>query len=101
MDTEVVYLDRDNMIDLQLNADGSAVDLSGVTKWLLTFDGSMSVNSVSSPSVFDETYAVSGIISLKLGGQNLSTGLHDMRVVVYDAVYTSGLVWGVVPVLIR
>jgi len=38
MTTEIVYLGHDNSIDLVLKADGTARDLSNVTKITATFD---------------------------------------------------------------
>lgn len=92
MATGVIYLGRDNTLTLQLTDGGVAQDLSAATKVEVTING-LSVNSVVTPAAFDLSDAVNGNITLKFGDQAITEGTYPIRVVVFDAVNTDGIVW--------
>lgn len=89
---EIVYLNRDNTIDLQLKNDGNVANLSGTTKMELIVNGT-TISSVTSPDAFDWS-AGNGKLVLALGAENLSAGSYIAKLIVYDADNTDGIVWG-------
>ena len=99
MDIEYIWLGRDNEIDLQMNADDSPMDLSGLTKMELVFDDGTIIDSDISPTAFDWSVG-SGTVKLVLGRESIDSGYYMMTVIIYDATYTNGLIWGRVPVII-
>lgn len=90
---EIVYLNRDNVVDLQLQADGAAADLTPVSRMTLTLDGSTTIDSSTSPAAFDWSGG-NGQLILSLGGESIAPGRYTAELVVYDAVNTQGIVWG-------
>ena len=100
MEREVVYLGRDNTIDLLLKADGVLQDLSGVTHAALVFSG-VTVSSVARTGWFDWTSGTTGQLILKLGGTTISKGFYQAELIVYDSGNTKGVCWGKVPILIQ
>lgn len=99
MSVEIVYLGADNVIDLVLLEDCIAVDLSGVTKMTLDFDGTK-IDSGTSPEAFDWS-AGDGKLSLALGAESIVTAIYDAELVVYDAENTNGIVWGSFKVVVK
>lgn len=97
---ETVYLGRDNAIDLQLTADGSASDLTSVTRMsVCDVGGAWSVDSDTVPAAFDwGTSGETGKISLMLGAQNIPPGTYTCRLTVYDPTNANGLVWGILKI---
>ena len=96
MATEVQYIDRDNVIDLLLTADGTAIDLSSLTKIDLIVGDVLISNSVGSdfPIKWLGTGMV-GKVQLQLGGQSIAIGKYPaVKLVVYDVAYPKGLVCG-------
>jgi len=98
---EIVYKDRDNTIDFRLKANTvldpelKIVDLTGVTRMVLSRDDGFFVDSDVSSAIFDwSSLATSGIVSIQLGHLNLKNGIDYWRLIVYDATNTKGLVWG-------
>ena len=96
---ERVYLDRDNSIDVILMADGSAADLSSVTRMTLSF-GDTDVDSAAAAGVFDWSVG-GGLLTLQLGGQEIAVGRYDARLVVYDPGHSNGLVWGDIEIMVE
>ena len=105
MITETVYNGYDNTIDLLLKSDSSgsmaAQDLSAVTRMVLEVgtaadpDAEATVDSDTAASAFDwTTTGVTGKVVVALGDQSLTAGSYVARLIVYDATYTGGLVWG-------
>ena len=93
MITETAYIGRDNTIDIQLLEDGVAVDLSGVTRMTLAFEGAVIADSNEDPGVFDWDNG-NGVVILKLGGLvGLTAGIYHTRLVVYDPINTNGIAW--------
>lgn len=99
MGVEIVYLGADNIIDLVLLEDSIAVDLSGVTKMILNFEGT-AINSDTSPDAFDWSEG-DGKLALALGAENIATALYDAKLTVYDAENTNGIVWGTFKVVVK
>lgn len=92
---ENVFNGRDNTIDLLLKADGSAVDLSDVTRMTLTV-GSVTLDSTTHPSYFDWTHtpAVAGKLVLALGAASLTAGEYQSALLtVYSADNLNGVRW--------
>ena len=96
---ETVYLDHDNVIDLQLLEDNTPVDLGGVTRMDLVFDDVV-ISSEDYPEVFDWTVG-DGIVRIKLYGMSLERRYYDAKLIVYDDSTPHGIVWGIVPILVR
>lgn len=98
---QIVYRDRDNAIDFRLKASTvndpilKIVDLSDVTRMVLTRDDGLAVDSDKYPTVFDwSTLATSGIVVIKLGLVNLTPGKDMWRLIVYDSTNPNGINWG-------
>lgn len=106
--SDIVFLNRDNTIDLLLVADGVPVAASSITRVLLTL-GSTTIDSddagFGAGQAFDVTqtqnvrylgtdYADQSILRLKLGGvSGLAAGEYTARLVTIDPDNTGGLVW--------
>lgn len=92
--TEVVYLTHDNAIDLQLKADGAVVDLSPVTRMVISdTKRKWAVDSASSPGVFNWGEG-DGVVSIKLGGEPIPKANYTCWLKVYDPANPGGVVWG-------
>ena len=93
--TEHIYNGRDNTIDLLLKADGSAVDLSSITRMVL-YDvaGGWTVDSDESSGSFDWTTGTTGKVIIDAGGAGITAGDYWVKLRVYDATNTNGIVWG-------
>jgi hypothetical protein len=101
MGTEVVYIGRDNAIDLLLTADGVATDLvaGNVSRIDLRLcQGSAEVQTISSttaPTAFDwATAGATGRVILALGGLFTEPARYTAHLVVYDPDNTNGIEWG-------
>lgn len=93
---EKVYNGYDNVIDVICKASGSAVDISGATKVLL-LDQSDTVDLDS--SVDTDVFTFSGLsytgqVQMVLGGESIPEGVYVCRLIVVDATYTNGRVFG-------
>ncbi len=92
---ETVYDNRDNTNDLLLKADGTAVDLSSVTRMVIEdVDGSFMVDEQTSPSAFDRDTGITGKVIISLGAEDITVGSYVVRLITYDPDNTSGVVWG-------
>lgn len=94
---EIVYLGRDNSIDLLLNADGVAVNLSSVTKMVLVVDGSTQISSTNlgdDPIRWNQVGYDTGEVRLFLKDELITSGRHSSQLIVYDPTNTDGVVWG-------
>lgn len=92
MATGVIYIGRDNTLTLNLTDDNVAADLSAATKVQVTING-VTVDSAATAAAFDLSDLVNGNITLKFGDQAIPEGTYSIRVVVFDAVNTDGIVW--------
>jgi hypothetical protein len=106
MTTEIVYLGRDNRIDLLLKADGAAVDLASVTRMDLVV-GAVTVTSANASNDpirwAQEDYAT-GEVRMSLGavtGLAASANACAATLIVFDGSNPRGIVWGTVNVLIK
>lgn len=103
MDTEVIFLGHDNVINLLLKASSSAVSLAGVTVITATFDDLLVTNSSASSGAI--TWAGSGYatgeVRLALGAQSIDPGRYDVPIVIFDASNITGIVWDIVPIRVR
>jgi hypothetical protein len=97
----IVYLDRDNTIDLVLLADEVPVDLSAVSRAILELADAVldSADLGFGPGeVFEVatgTYlgATVDVLRMRLGGETLAVGDYQARLVIYDPDHAGGLVW--------
>jgi len=95
MTIEIGYLGRENTIDLLLQSNGSAVDLSGTTSISLRLGASLitSTNTTASISWNGVGYAT-GEVRLHLGNlSTLTAGIYDGNLSAADASTPNGVVW--------
>ncbi len=107
MSIEKVFLGHTNTIDLILKSNNTAVDLSGVAKMSLTFNG-VTISATASTDAtsiikWNQTGYATGEVRLNLGAQaTLSTGLYDVPLVVYESTSdTDGVMWGDIHILVK
>jgi len=96
---EIAYLDHDNVIDVQLQADREPVDLSSVTRMDLVF-GDVVISSEEYPDVFDWSKG-NGVVNIRLYGAPIERGFYDAQLIVYDGSSPHGIVWGTIPILVK
>lgn len=94
MTVEKQYIDRDNVIDLLLKADDVAQDLSSVTKVDLIVGDTTVSDSTAGSFPIKWTTGTTGKIQFQLGDESIPAGRYAARLIVYDATYPDGLVWG-------
>ena len=100
---EIIYLGRDNAINLLLKTDGSAYDLSSASTIEAVFSG-VTISSTTHPAWFDWLSAslTTGEFSMTLGyasGNSITSGTnYKTEIIVYDSSNTSGVMWGTVPI---
>lgn len=98
MVTEIVFIGRDNAIDLQLQDDSQTpgtlnnTDLSAATKVEVVINDGNSYDSTANPTVVMFN-PVTGVVTLKLGTMFTAENVYDAQIVVYDAVNTNGVLW--------
>ena len=97
---EVVYLDKDNTIDLLLKTDGVAQILSAVTKMILEV-GDKEIDSSESPTAFDWDTGTTGKVVIRIGDQGLSKGTYHARLTVIDSSNPNGIVWGDFQIVVK
>ena len=103
MSSEIVYLGHDNTIDLILKSDGTAEDLSGVTKITATFGDTLitSEDAAEGAITWDQDGYETGEIRMALGDQDIDEGSYDVIIVIYDAVNINGIVWGTIDIKVE
>ena len=90
---ETIYLGKNNAIDLILQADGVAVNLSSVTRMILRDVGCLwEVDSTTSAGAFDWS-AGGGALSPRLGDETIPPGTYNCWLIVFDPTNTDGIVW--------
>jgi len=96
--SEIVYLGRDNSIDLLLMADRVAVDLSSVTQVDLRIGTTVisSTTPASGPIRWAQAGYQTGELRLYLGDQALTvqSAAQAAWLVIYDPANPGGIVWG-------
>jgi hypothetical protein len=102
MKSEIVYLGRDNSIDLLLKADGVAVDLSAASKMTLAFGTTLieSENGGGEPIRWAQSGYKTGEIRLKLGDESILPGNYRAPLIVHDPASPDGIHWGYIPIVI-
>ena len=96
--TELIYLGRDNIIDLSLKVNGGVTSLSTITHAVVLFSGT-TFTSVGRTNWFDWTSGTTGQLTLRLGGvTSVAKGNYDMTLLLFDAANTDGINWGTIPV---
>lgn len=101
---EIVYLRHNNVIGRQTKIDGSAEDLSAVTKITATFDDVTveSTDHISGEIRWYNDGYVSGEIRFCLGSNaNINPGAYSVPVVTYDLDNPNGVVWGTIDVIVK
>ena len=99
-DREVIYLGRDNKIELILKADDAAQSLSGVTHMELIFSG-VTFSSVTA-GFFDFSGTTTGHLALTFGqATTLAPGSYNAELIVYDVSNTAGVLWSTIPILVK
>ena len=103
MNPEIVYLGHDNTIDLILKADGTAQSTTGFTKVTATFGETLmsSVNHETGTIKWDNSGYSTGEIRIDVGAQTIAPGIYSVPIIVYDATWTTGLVWGNIDVEVK
>jgi len=115
MITEIVYLGRDNTIDLVLVADGDVPSLASVTRMTLELEDGSVIDSLQDHGVFDwdqtisaaEAQKVTGAeagdskLVISLGQQTLAAGDHYAELVIYDADHEHGITWGTIKLVVK
>lgn len=92
---ETVYLGRDNTIDVLLTADDAAVDLSAVTRMVVTeINDEFEIDSDDSPAAFNWDTGTTGKVVLALGAEDITAGTYVCSLIVYDPTNDDGINWG-------
>ena len=104
---EVIYLGRDNSVDLLLKADGVAEDLSTTTQIDAIFDTSITVestNAATGPIKWNQAGYETGEIRIDLTDSDesdITVGQYTVKIITYTAEHTDGLYWGEVNIRVR
>jgi hypothetical protein len=97
MITETVYRNRDNTFSLELNANNSAVDITGLTRALLEFQD-VAIDSANEAGAFDwSSNGVNGELEVDIGMLPVvalvPAGKYKSKITVFDATFPNGLIW--------
>ena len=104
MSKEYVYDGHDNTIDLILKSDGTAQDLSTVTKITASFGDTLvsSEDAAAGAITWAQDGYDTGEIRLSLGNQDITPGLYrNVPIIIYDIVNPNGIVWDTVDILVQ
>lgn len=102
--TEVVYLGRDNSIDLLLKTDGEVQSLSSITSMKLIFVNGSTITSTNlddDPIRWGKSGYIEGEVRLFLGEEDLAAGKYNTELVLYDPSNLNGVSWGDLKIIIR
>ncbi len=105
MRPEIVYLGRDNSIDLELLSNGDPADLSSITRMDLQV-GEITISSddpSSGPIRWAQPGYATGEVRLSLGDSALTpmASVQTGTLVVFDAANPDGIVWGEIRLLVK
>ena len=90
MSLDIVYVSRDNAVELELHENGSNIpDYSPITRVKLTLDD-YDIDSDVMASLFD--WSGSSLI-IKAGLAGVPAGRYAARLETWDSVNTNGVVW--------
>lgn len=100
---ETAYIGLSNTNNFILKQNGSAVDLTSVTKMTLTFGASALESTNSTASItWNKAGYETGEARLHLGNcATISTGVYEAPLIVYDSTWTNGLLWGNISLLVK
>ena len=90
MNTELVFLGRDNVNELAVTEDGQPIDFTSATRMLLKFEGSGVVADSDVSSEFISWAA--DTITLKLGSLAIVPSKYPGTLIVFDADHPNGQV---------
>ena len=101
--SEIVYIARNNKIDLLFLANDVISDFTSITKIdLIAIDDSITISSSSSPTAFDwVSNGKNGIVTLTLGNENVPEGTYNFEVIVYDPSNINGIVWDSIKLIFK
>jgi hypothetical protein len=100
MDFEKIYIGHDNPIRLVCKENSSAVDTTLLTKVSVTLNVMLSSTSAAAGLIrWNQAGYESGEIRLMIGNSTmLLAGTYQAPLILFDAVNTNGIVWGMVPI---
>ena len=94
MSLNTIYKNRDNGIKLQLSNNGDVINHGLLTRIVLDFNDSVTVDSSINPEFFDMSAATS--FTVKLGQSSLAVGVYTVDVIGYDASNPHGVMYGTI-----
>lgn len=102
MDREIIYLGRDNTIDVRLKASGVSQNLTNVVKMQVVFGSGVTIDSLVSPTLFSGVTSTVGEVSFKFGSVTELTAntIYNAEILVYDDQNVNGINWGTIPIKI-
>jgi len=106
MTVDTIYLGHDNTVDLILKVDNAAFALTSVTSITATF-GDVTITSTDKAAGtirWSQVGYDTGEIRLAMGSLETITASkkpYDVPIVTYDAVNTTGIVWGKHRILVK
>ena len=104
---EVIYLDRDNSVDLVLKKDGVAESLSSVTQIDAVFDSTITVestNAATGPIKWAQAGYDTGEIRIDLTDSDeadIDVGQYTVKIFTYTSEYTDGIYWGEIAIRVK
>ena len=112
MITEIFYVDRDNTIDVQLRADGVAIEMDDVSKVELVMSDTLTISSdpEADPNVFDwdehkaatEAADRRMIIALnEKSGDPVTEGTYNSYLTIYDPTNPNGIRWDDIKIVVK
>ncbi len=106
METEILYLGHNNAINLLMQQDGTAVDLSGTTRATMTFGDIMveSTNGTTQAITWNKAGYDLGELRVSLSSTTLKVApgtYPSAYICLYDSANAAGIVWGGIPVIVK
>ena len=103
VDREILFLGRNNSIDVRLKASGTSQDLGNTTKIQVTFGSGVTIDSSVSPTLFSGVTSSVGALSLKFGSltEISANTVYDAEIIVYDDDNINGINWGTIPIKVE
>ena len=99
---EIGYIGRENTIDLLLQSNGSAVDLSGTTSISLKLGTHLITSTNTTASISWGGAYATGEVRLHLGNlSTLTAGIYDASLSAADASTPLGVVWSNIGIQIK
>lgn len=110
--SQIIWLDRDNTIDIALMDDDTPLPATGISNWEFFLfpkagGSSITITSNATPAAFDTSESEEvgrttvRVLKLKMGHQPIPAGEYMVRIVGYDADHVEGLVWGEFQVTVK